>query len=187
MKSLPVLARRIGAALLCATSACAGLPRAGADLSTAHEPPRSWDAAVQFTFSDSSRASNVEHATVVEFHDGVRQRAVTARDLFTTPENQVRTPWYRLRPGKDGLPAVFRVTLEHAGGARTTADYPVTIRPDHFVTLSAGVFKHDHIPRSMSEPLYRSFPVHPAARTQPGDSLWIGYWLNGRHCFGCPR
>jgi hypothetical protein len=187
MKVLLPQVRLIGAALVLAASACAGLPPTGADLSTAYEPPRSWNAAVYFTFGDSSWVPNADYATVIEFHDGVRQRTVTADDLFEAPTSERRTPWYRLRPAEGGLTTVFRVTLEHAGGARTTAEYPVTIRRDEFVTVHARVYTRDPNEQYLSMPPYRrSFPLHPGARAQPGDSLWIEHGGRGRDCFNCP-
>lgn len=188
MKSLPLLSRLIAAALLTSAPACAGLSPTAADLSTAFEPPRSWDAALFFVFGDSSFVPNADYATRIEFHDGTRTRTVAAADLFDAPTGERRTPWYRLRPDETGATMVVRVTLEHTSGARTTADYPLIIQRDEYVTLYAMVYTRDPGERYISMPRYhKSFPLHPSARAQPGDSLWISHAGRNRECFDCPR
>jgi len=158
------------------------------DVSTDVEPPRSWDAAVFFTFADSAWVPGADYRTSIEFHDGSQQRTVTARDLFDAPTGETRTPWYRLRPGRDGFSTVVRITLEHAGGARTTADYPLTIQRDEFVTVLARVYTRDRNEWYISMPRHRkSFPLHPSARAQPGDSLWVEHTGRNRECFDCPN
>lgn len=184
MNGHPAFARRAGAALVLATSACAGLPSSRTDASATDAPPRSWDAAVTFIFSDSLVSPYVDHAMVIEFHDGVRQRVVTARDLGPGRPN---TPWYRVRPGRGGSTAVFRVTLEHAGGARTTAEHLITIAPDEFVRILVGVYTRD--PNGVSLGMFqqrKSYPLHPDARARPGDSLWIEHGTRDRRCLNCP-
>jgi hypothetical protein len=188
MKSLSFLARLITMALVAATPACAGLTPTAADLSTAFEPPRSWDAAIFFVFGDSAFVPAADYAARIEFHDGTRQRAVAASDLFDAPTGEKRTPWYRLRPDENGATMVVRVTLEHTSGARTTAEYPLTIQRDEYVTLYATVYTRDPAEWYMSMPRHRkSFPLHPSARVQPGDSLWISHAGRNRECFDCPR
>lgn len=181
-------ARVVVAALLCAASACAGLTPTSTDLSTAFEPPRSWDAAVLFAFGDSAFVPHADYATRIEFHDGVRQRVLTARDLFDAPTGEKRTPWFRLRPGRSGAPVAVRVILEHPNGAQTVADYPLTVRRDEYVSLEAIVYTRDPNEWYISMPPHRkSFPLHPSARAQAGDSLWIFHGARNRECFGCPR
>jgi hypothetical protein len=188
MKELSLFARLAGAALLCAAPACAGLAPTVADVSTAFEPPRTWDAAVFFVFGDSAFVPGADYATRIEFNDGVRQHVVTSRDLFDAPTGERRTPWYRLRPDLGGLTTLIRVTLEHAGGGRTTADYPLTIRSDEFVTVLANVYTRDPNEWYISMPRDRKpFALHPSARAQPGDSLWVSHAARQRECFGCPR
>lgn len=178
----------IGAALLCAAPACVGLTPTAGDLSTAFEPPRSWDAALFFVFGDSTFLTDADYATRIEFHDGMRQRVVTAGDLFDAPTGERRTPWYRLRPNENGATMVVRVTLEHASGARTTADYPITVQRDEYVSLYATVYTRDPDEWYISMPRDRkSFPLHPSARAQLGDSLWISHAARNRECFDCPR
>lgn len=197
MKALPVFARLVGAALICAAPGCAGLMPTGADQSAAFEPPRSWDAAVFFSFIDSSFVPSADdsafvrradYATTIEFHDGVRQRVITSRDLFDAPTGERRTPWYRLRPNESGAETVVRVTLDHASGGRTTAEYPLTVQRDEYVAVLAEVYTRDPGEWYISMPRHRkSFPLHPSARAQPGDSLWISHAARNRECFGCPR
>jgi hypothetical protein len=187
MKS-PLLARLIGATLVCTAPACAGLMPTATDISTAFEPPRSWDAAIFFVFGDSAFVPNADYATRIEFHDGVRQRMITVSDLFDAPTGESRTPWYRLRPDRSGTTTVVRVTLEHASGAHTTADYPLTIQRDEYVTLYATVYTRDPDEWYISMPRHRkAFPLHPSAHAQPGDSLWISHAGRNRECFDCPR
>jgi hypothetical protein len=117
----------------------------------------------------------------------VRQQVVTARDLTTSQPHAAYTPWYRVRPDHGGSTAVFRVTLEHADGARTTAEHPITIAPDEFVRISVGVYSRDPNLLSMGMlPQRKSYPLHPDARAQPGDSLWIEHGTRDRRCLNCP-
>jgi hypothetical protein len=177
-----------GALLLCTASACAGVPTGGAGPSTAFEPPETWDAAVFFVFQDSLSDPNADYAASVEFHDGAERRVLTAKELFDAPTGERRTPWYRLRPGRSGFTTVVRVTLEHAGRGRTTADYPLTIQRDEYVTVRAVVYTRDPNEWYISMPRHHtSFPLHASARAQPGDSLWISHAARNRECFGCPR
>jgi hypothetical protein len=197
MRVRPAFARLIGAAAVCAASACVGLTPTGAELSTAFEPPQSWDAGVFFVFRDSSFvpsaddsafAPSADYATTIEFYDGARQRVITSRDLFDAPTGESRTPWYRLRPDRAGAELVVHVTLEHAGGGRTTAEYPLTAHRDEYVTVYADVYTRDSGERYLSMPPHRrSFPLHPSARAQPGDSLWISHATRNRECFDCPQ
>jgi hypothetical protein len=184
----------MGSVLSGVTSACAGLTPTEADLSTAFEPPRSWQAAIFFDFVDSTfvpdaaDARRADYATTIEFHDGTRWRVVTARDQFDAPTGERRTPWYRLRPGRSGVPVAVRVFLDHAGGGRTTADYALTIQRGEFVNVLAMVYTRDPNEWYISMPRYRkAFPLHPSARASPGDSLWIMHAARGRECFGCPN
>lgn len=197
MKAPRVVAWLVGAALTCAAPSCAGLTPTGADLSTAFEPPRSWDAAVYFVFIDSTWVPSPDHsiisprpdyATTIEFHDGIRQRVITSEVQFDAPTGESRTPWYRLRSGPSGVETVVRVTLHHRSGGRTTAEYPLTVLRDEYVTVRADVYTHDPNEWYISMPRHRrSFPLHPSARAQPGDSLWISHAARNRECFGCPR
>lgn len=197
MRVLSTFARMVGAALVCAAAACAGLTPTGAELSTAFEPPRSWDAGVFFVFRDSSFVPSVDdsalvrradYATTIEFRDGVRKRVITSSDLFDAPTGESRTPWYRLRPDRSGSRTVVLVTLNHASGGQTTAEYPLTIQRDEYVTVYADVYRRDPGERYISMPPHRrSFPLHPSARAQPGDSLWISHAARNRECFDCPR
>lgn len=197
MKALSAFARLVGAALVCAAPACAGLTPTAAELSTAFEPPQGWDAAVFFVFRDSAFVPSADdsafvtrpdYAATIEFDDGVRQRVVTSRDLFDAPTGESRTPWYRLRPGRGGAVLVVRVTLDHAGGGRTTAEYPLTIQRDEYVSVYAGVYTGNPREMYLSMPRDpRPFPLHRSARAQPGDSLWISHAVRNRECFDCPR
>lgn len=176
----------LGAALLCTLPACAALLHSerAADESSDFEPPPSWSSAVTFRFSDARLHRNVNHHTRIEFHDGVRRRVVDAQDLAKEATGDERTPWYRLR----GSSTTIKVVLEHPGGHETVAEYPLRIERDEFYYLSAYVYKHEPAPPHMVDPSRdpRSYPLHPFARAQPGDSLWILYHTNGRYCFNCP-
>lgn len=181
-------ARLTAVTVLCGAASCAGLTPTGTELSTGFEPPRAWDAAVFFVFGDSSFIPGIDHATRIEFHDGVRQRVITSRDLFDAPTGERRTPWYRLRPGASGVTTQIRVILEHESGGRTTADYPLAINRDEFVTVLARVYTRDPNEWYISMPRHRkAFALHPAARAQPGDSLWISHVGRQRECFDCPN
>lgn len=187
--NVSTLFARVGAAAsLCGAAACAGLMPTGAELSTAFEPPRSWDAGVFFVFGDSSFVPDADYATRIEFHDGVRQRVITSRDLFDAPTGERRTPWYRLRAGGNGATAQIRVTLGHASGGRTTADYPLAVNRGEFVTVLAKVYTRDPDEWYISMPRHRkAFALHPTARSQPGDSLWLSHVGRQRECFDCPN
>lgn len=188
MEIFPRWAGLVGAALLWAAPGCAGLTPTGADESTAFEPPRSWESSVLFVFGDSAFLPDADYATTVEFHDGVRQRVLTAHDLFNAPTGETRTPWYRLRPDGSGTRMVARVTLHHASGERTTAEYPINILRGEHVSVYATVYTRDPQEWYISMPRERkAFPLHPSARVQPGDSLWISHAGRNRDCFGCPR
>jgi hypothetical protein len=186
-----------GAALVCAASACAGFTPTSAELSNAFEPPPSWDAAVLFVFRDSTFVPNADdsalvvkadYAATIEFYDGVRRRLITSRDQFDAPTGERRTSWYRLHPDERGAATTVRVTLNHASGAQTTAEYPLTVHRNEYVSVYADVYARDPGERYISMPQHRqSFPLHQTARAQPGDSLWISHAARNRECFECPR
>jgi hypothetical protein len=110
---------------------------------------------------------------------------VTNTDLFTTAGGEVRTPWYRLRPRED--PITLRVTVEHPGGVRTTAEYPLFVKKDEFYSVGAHVYTRQpapsHLPYLDINPV--SFPLNPRAGGQPGDSLWVSFYITRRDCFNC--
>lgn len=182
---MKIFIRSLGAVLFCGLLGCVSFlyPRR-ADESTESEPPRSWSSAVTFQFSDASVHPFASHRTRIEFHDGVRPRVVTVDDLMNVREYDERTPWYRLRRSS----ITVRVTIEHPGGYQTVAEYPLSVERDEFYYLSALVYTRG--PEPMGRPPHShppvSFPLHPMAQAQPGDSLWIGYNQRGRYCFDCP-
>lgn len=179
------MVRLAAVALLGVTSGCAGAPT-GTDLSRAFEPPRSWEAAVYFSFADSAWVPGADYSTRIEFHDGAQQRVVTASDLFDASTGETRTPWYRVWPGKDGQVTAVHVTLRHSSGAVTSAEYPLPIQRDEFMTIYARVYKRDPNEWYISMPKHRrAFPVNPGARAAPGDSLWIEHAGRNRGCFQC--
>lgn len=185
--------RLLGTAMVCASAACVGLGSGGTEISTAYEPPRSWNAGVYFVFQDSASvrpehmvSPRPDYAARIEFDDGLQERVATGADLFHAPMGEIRTPWYRLRPGRSGVTTSVRMILEHAGGGRTVADYPLTIRRDEYATVIATVYTRSPDERYISMPRYRrSYPLHPSARQQPGDSLWIEHAITDRACFYC--
>jgi hypothetical protein len=177
MKALPLFARLVGAALLCAAPACTGLrhPNEVEDVFRAEgPPPETWKAAIAFDLQDSTR---------VEFFDGVRTRVVTSRDGMEA--NFGRTPWYRVHL-RDTLSTTLRVRIEIPGADAITAEYPLMVQRDVFYGVWIGVSGGD--PRliiSAQEP--RSYPVPPAVQKSPSDSLRIFWGGRSRNCWTCPN
>lgn len=158
------------------------------DESRLPEPPAEWVSAVTFSFPDSSTRVGVDYATRIRFSDGMRERTLTAAELFTSSDNSLRTPWFRLRPsGKQSAPSI-NVIIEHRGGIRSVAEYPITFRTDEFYIFHAGVANRAR-EREGGWPLpvsLRGYPLNPAAGAAPGDSIWIFYTSRDRGCFWCP-
>lgn len=184
----------MAATMLATVSGCTTILGSGGGEGTsrADEPPSSWESAVLFQFRDSLSDPQANFAARVELGgDATTSRTVTARDVYLTESNFLRTPWYRiwLAGGAPQRQTVIRVVLEHATGALTVAEYPLTVKRDEFYYVSFGVATRQppqpHHPDLLRE--LRSYPVPPEARRQSSDSLWIGYWSQGRHCFMCPR
>lgn len=180
--------------LAAASSGCTTLmgPAGGGDTSRAAEPPASWKSAVLFQFRDSLSDPHMNFAARVELAgNGTPGRTITGRDVYLTESGFLRTPWYRLRitNAEPERQIVIQVLLEHAVGGRTVAEYPLTIKRDVFYYVSFGVATREppqpHLPDLMQE--LRSYPVPAEARRQPSDSLWIGYYTQGRYCFMCPN
>jgi len=180
--------------ILCAATGCASTARPAAsrdpvlDESSLFEPPSDWAAAVAFAFADSAVLPTARFHTRVEFDDGLRHRTVTVADNLPELLGGPRTPWYRLRPGRDTTVISIRFTLEHESGARTVAVYPLRVSKDEFFDVYAGVYTREE-PRAGSpppSPSSRGYPLAPSAAAAPGDSLWVWYHLRGRSCFHCP-
>lgn len=177
------------AALLCSVSGCAGLLQPGVpDVSTDSEPPSAWQSGIRFWLGDPViHHPRVNYTTRVEFASGRQNRTVTNRDLFTAPSGNVVTPWYRV--GHEEDPVMLRITVEHLGGARTTAEYPLFVKKGEFYSVGAHV--HTRHPAPSDSPYLDvnpvSFPLHPDAGAQPGDSLWVSFSVAHRDCFNCPR
>jgi len=169
-------------------SGCAGLLQPGvSDVSTDFEPPRAWRSGIRFTLGDPViHRPRVNYATRVEFASGGPSRIVTNRELFTAPNGEVSTPWYRLSPNE--APILLRVTVEHPGGARTRAEYPLFVKKGEFYSVGAHVHTRrpapSHAPYLDLNPV--SYPLDPNAAAQPGDSLWISFTIAYRECFNCP-
>lgn len=176
------------AALFSSVYGCAGLLQPSvSDVSTDFEPPRAWQSGVRFWLGDPVlHHPRVKHTTRVEFVSAAQRRVVTHRDLFTASNAEVSTPWYRLRPGED--PVALRFTLEHPGGAQTIAEYPLFVKKGEFYSVGAHVHARQpapsHHPFLDTNPV--SFPLHPDAAAQPGDSLWVSFYVTLRECFNCP-
>jgi len=179
----------LAAAALPFVAGCASLVQsADGDTSAEYQPPKSWASAVTFQFQDPrfELPPRGSHTTRIEFNDGNRMRVVTKSDLAELPHGGISTPWYRLRPTR-GEPVTIRVTLEHPGGARTVADYPLFAQRDEFYSVGAGVLTRESRPWEPSHAANSlAFPVHPAGSTQPGDSLWISHSVRLKSCFNCP-
>ena len=175
------------AALLSSAGGCAGLMQRGVrEVSADKEPPQTWQAGVEFLLGHPVlHQPRVNYTTRVEFTSGATRRVVTNAAVFTSPGGQVRTPWYRLRPGED--PIALRVTVEHPGGVRTTAEYPLFVKKGEFYSVGASVYTRQpaasHLPYLDINPV--SFPLNPRAAAQPGDSLWVSIYITPRDCFNC--
>jgi hypothetical protein len=160
------------------------------DESRLPEPPAEWRSGVAFQFEDSTVLPQWRFSMSFRFHDGVRRRTVTAADYFASLSGGPRTPWYRLRPeGLDTIVVPIEVTVEHAGGGRTTAIYPLPISKDEFFDVYAGIGKRQPVRDDGPPPLpgSRGYPLDKGSGAPPTDSLWISYSARGRYCFGCPR
>jgi hypothetical protein len=169
-----------------ALGSCAGLPTATLDESAAAVPPETWDAAFAFVIPAQQDVSRTGYGVRIIFFDGVRTRGVDGRSVIESPYVIPQTPWYRVRP-RAALSTTLRITIEHANGARTNADYPITVRPDEFYQFNIGVgqvIRDDRHPATGVA--VRGYPVNPAAGVPATDSLWIGYTKRGRNCFDCP-
>jgi hypothetical protein len=181
--------------LLCALAtalwACGGLlpPAPEIAASREFEPPAGWEAAVAFSFADSTHFPGHPFAARVELVvEGHRGRVITGRDLFYGPGGDLRTPWYRVPlRGAGSRPLLLHVVLTDTSGAVSAAHYPLLVQRDHFYDVHFGVGTprppRPEAPR-LTEGL-RSYPVNPAARMQPTDSLMIAYAFRTRDCFGC--
>lgn len=176
--------------LAAASSGCMTLmgPGSSRESSRAAEPPASWESAILFQFRDSLSDPLADFAARVEFgQGGTARRTITGRDVYLTESSFLRTPWYRLRVAA-GPQVALRVVLEHAGGGRTVAEYPLTVRRDEFYYVLFGVGTRQppepHRPELIRE--LRTYPLPENARRQASDSLWIGYYAQGRYCFMCP-
>jgi hypothetical protein len=165
------------------------------DTSSDFEPPQSWVAGVNFQFVDSTYVwvtegtpPTLRFGAEVEFYDGRRHRRVRGPDLFTTDANELRTPWYRIwMPNGLDYPLILRITIGDPQGERTVSEYPLNVVADQFYQIRFSVSTNDPHPRHIWIPHdLRGYPVPAGARTSPRDSLWIGWVVRGRECFGCP-
>lgn len=180
----------MAATLLASASGCTSIFRFGGNEATsrAAEPPASWESAILFQFRDSLSDSLANYAARVEFdgEQGATLRTVTGGDVYLTESSFLRTPWYRLRVARQ---MVVRVVLEHPHTGPTVAEYPLTVKHDEFYYVLFGVGTREpeepHRPSLIRD--LRRYPVPAEARRQPSDSLWIGYYAEGRYCFACPR
>lgn len=110
--------------------------------------------------------------------------------MYLTESNFLRTPWYRLRVvNGNASQVIIRLILDDASGGRTSVEYPIPVARDEFyyVLFDVGTREPEepHRPSLIQE--LRRYPVPAGARRQPSDSLWIGYYAEGRYCFSCPR
>jgi hypothetical protein len=175
------------ASVLGTVAACAGLHPTVPEVTTAFEPPAAWQSGVRFMLGDPViHHPGVNYSTRVEFVSSSRAWVVTNGDLFEASNGEVRTPWYRLRPREDVIP--LRFTVEHPGGARTVAEYPLFVKRGEFYSVGAGVYTRkpapSHAPYLDINPV--AYPLNPAVAAQPGDSLWISFTSKTRDCFDCP-
>lgn len=186
------LRRILPAALAAALCGCSALLHPDPEISSSSEfePPAAWEAAVNFSFADSTYFKQYPFAARVELSiRGHGRRVITGRNLFTSPGGGLHTPWYRIPlSGADVHPLVFRVVLTDTSGAESAADYPLEVKRDHFYEVHFGVGTR-RPPRPEAPPLtvgWRWYPVAPTARVLPTDSLLITYLFRTRYCFDCP-
>lgn len=170
---------------------CGGVlhPEPEITTSTAFEPPSGWESAVSFSFADSTHFPNHPYAARVELRiDGHQRRVITGRDLFHGAGGGLRTPWYRVPLRASGSrPLLLHVVLTDTSGAESVADYPLLVERDRFYEVHFGVAT-PRPPRPEAPRLtegMRGYPVNPAARVQPTDSLLISYMYRTRDCFTC--
>jgi hypothetical protein len=174
--------------MLCGITGCAGfLQPSVPDVSPHFEPPRAWGSGIRFRLGDPViHHPRVNYTTRVEFVSGRKSRIVTNKDLFTSSNGAVITPWYRADPMED--PITLRITVEHSGGVKTTAEYPLFIKKGEFYSVGAHV--HTRQPAPSDSPYLDinpvAFPLNPNAAAQPGDSLWVSFSVASRECFDCP-
>lgn len=188
---MPAPLRAVGFALLsltlCGAWGCAGMAQPGTpEASIDFQPPASWRSAVKFRLGDPViHHPGVNHTTRVEFAGPGGTRDVSNRNLFVSPGGEVRTPWYRLTPSDD--PLVLRITIEYPNSARTIAEYPLFPKRGEFYTVVASVYKRVEDPARPATNLNPvAYPLSPGSIAQPGDSLWVSFFVSRRDCFGCP-
>jgi hypothetical protein len=184
------LLRTAAGGLLLGLTACTAVfhPARLDDTSREFEPPGQWEAAIEFSFTDSTFFPASAYGAHVEFFDGRRYRRAEGNDVFLAENGAVRTPWHRVWTRGSHVSSVpLRITIGDPAGERTTAEYPLDVKPDDFYTVHFVVATHAHAPPSPWDlDGLRGYPVPPGARSAPGDSLWVGYRLKGRYCFNCP-
>ena len=142
-----------------------------------------------FTIGDSTRFPELAYGLRAEID--VEQGAtlvVTPRDLFSAPNGEVRTPWYRISlSGRRERPMTIRFVVGDDIGAETVAHYELTVEKDRFYQLYTAI--NTRQPPDPQRPSVLDgvefFPVHPGAQRQLSDSLFVGYKSRGRKCFNC--
>jgi hypothetical protein len=186
--------RRVGRPLLMALamSGCTGVLNSteSSRVSSAYEPPRSWDSALLFRFEDSTQSESERYGARIEFFDGERQRSVTGADVFRQGGSS-RTPWYRVSmPASGEFATTVRITIGDLAGARTVAEYPLTMKANDFYYVRFGIGTLEpglHPPTNPMVEELRGYDVPAGARRAPSDSLWVSHVTRGRYCFDCPR
>lgn len=182
----------VGLVLVAGVAGCGSLLSSteASRVSSAHEPPRSWESALLFRFEDSTQNQSVRYGARIEFFDGERPRSATGADVFQQ-SGAARTPWYRVSmPASGELPVAIRITIADPAGERTVAEYPLTMVVNEFYYLRFGIGTLPPGPRPPTNPTVlelRGYPVPVGARNAPSDSLWVSYVTRGRYCFDCPR
>jgi hypothetical protein len=187
------------AALVLAVAACGSILQSGAppaDTSREYEPPPSWEAGIQFHFTDSTWNSEPAigqrlFGAEVRFHDGRRERVVTGRELFYSSSSAIHTPWYRvwLPAGAREIEPTLRVTIGDRYGNRTVAEYPLRVMRDGFYRVVFAVYTPGLDEARGWSPLHSTMRVYdvPAdVKRLTTDSLRIGYYGVPRDCFNCP-
>jgi hypothetical protein len=186
--------RRFYLALLCVSfifgTACTPLLPGGTntDTSTAAEPPRSWAGVLTLVFYDSTTSPYANYEMTVDFHDGRRWRTVRADELIVRPAYE-RTPWYRLYfPRNEETEIPIRFTVDHEGGYRTVAEYPLKVETTAIFNVGAFIHTYVENPTRPEHTLYgrRGYPLNPQAPAVPTDSLWVAFTICDRSCFWCP-
>jgi hypothetical protein len=155
------------------------------DTSTALQPPSSWAGVLTLVFYDSTTRDYAHYRMTVDFFDGRKWRTVHPVDVRPRTIED-RTPWYRLFLARNEVAEIpIRITVDHDGGYRTVAEYPLAVE------TTAAYYVRAFLDTRTPDPLRpvppsAGYPLHPHAPVAPSDSLWVIVSARDRLCFRCP-